>query len=272
MTSIGQNPYNAASGVRNTSVVKPGEVYEATTKALAAAMLSDVDTFELSANQGKSDDLTDLASLENSPTEAFVLALWGLLGDESEKADSQLQLAGLTDGLVIDVDENAVPINDLKTSKAGLEALMKEEGFRGKAYWDYKGYAVGYGLHYIYENGSWRKVRKGETVTQAKAKSDFKRWIAEKIEPVIKHHVKVPVTTNMFDSLVSLSYNIGTGGFRKSTLLKKLNNKDYAGAAREFLRWNKAGGNVHPVLVARREREANRFLKEDSRSDQPLTS
>jgi lysozyme len=59
---------------------------------------------------------------------------------------------------------------------------------------------------------------------------------------------------------VSFVYNVGAGNFAKSTLLKKLNNADYQGAANEFLRWNKAGGKVLNGLTRRRDAERSLFL------------
>ncbi|WP_312069487.1 lysozyme, partial [Acinetobacter sp.] len=77
----------------------------------------------------------------------------------------------------------------------------------------------------------------------------------------VNNLVKVPLSQNQFDALVSLTYNIGSTAFKNSTLLKKLNAKDYAGAADQFLRWNKGGGKVLKGLVRRREAERALFLK-----------
>ncbi|KQD16250.1 lysozyme [Acinetobacter baumannii] len=71
----------------------------------------------------------------------------------------------------------------------------------------------------------------------------------------------MPLTQNQFDALVSLAYNIGSGAFKGSTLLKLLNKGDYKGAADQFLVWNKAGGKVMKGLVRRREAERALFLK-----------
>jgi hypothetical protein len=59
--------------------------------------------------------------------------------------------------------------------------------------------------------------------------------------------------------LVSLCYNIGEGNLAKSTLLRKVNAKDFAGAAAEFKRWNKGGGKTLPGLTRRRASEALLF-------------
>jgi lysozyme len=71
--------------------------------------------------------------------------------------------------------------------------------------------------------------------------------------------VKVPLRDNQFAALVSFTFNLGRGNFAKSTLLKKLNEQDYAAAAMEFGKWNKAGGRVLAGLTRRREAEAQLF-------------
>ena len=62
---------------------------------------------------------------------------------------------------------------------------------------------------------------------------------------------------NQFNALVSFAYNVGTGNFSSSTLLKKVNrNPDDLTIKDEFLRWNKAGGKVLNGLTNRRNEEA----------------
>ena len=78
---------------------------------------------------------------------------------------------------------------------------------------------------------------------------------------VVQSIVKVPVTDNQLIALSSLSYNIGIGAFRNSTLLKLLN----AGAnkndvAKQFDRWIYADGKKLDVLVKRRNAEKQLFL------------
>ena len=72
--------------------------------------------------------------------------------------------------------------------------------------------------------------------------------------------VKVPLTQNQFDALVSLTFNIGVGAFNKSTLLRWLNRKHYISAAEQFLRWTRGGGKVLPGLVKRRKEEYELFM------------
>ena len=71
--------------------------------------------------------------------------------------------------------------------------------------------------------------------------------------------IKVPVTDNQFAALVSFAFNLGVNNLRNSTLLKKVNARDFAGAALEFAKWNKAGGQVLKGLTRRREAEATLF-------------
>jgi lysozyme len=75
----------------------------------------------------------------------------------------------------------------------------------------------------------------------------------------VNNLVTVPLNQDQFDALVSFAFNLGADSLRTSTLRKKLNAGDYAGAAQEFQRWNKAGGKVMPGLVRRRACEALLF-------------
>lgn len=77
----------------------------------------------------------------------------------------------------------------------------------------------------------------------------------------VKRMVKAPINANMLAALTSFAFNVGVGNLAISTLLKKLNAKDYSGAANEFLKWNKAGGKVLAGLDLRRKAERELFLK-----------
>ena len=73
--------------------------------------------------------------------------------------------------------------------------------------------------------------------------------------------VGVPLSDNQFGALTSFTFNLGVGNLSSSTLLKKLNVQDFAGAADEFPRWARAGGQLLPGLVKRRAAERELFLK-----------
>lgn len=143
-------------------------------------------------------------------------------------------------------------------SKTGIDLISSFEGIRLNAYDDGVGvWTIGIGTT-VYPNGV--KVKKGDKCTLDQAKEYFAHDL-KSFEKTVNDSVKVPLSQNQFDALVSLSYNIGSGAFKNSTLLKKLNAKDYAGAADQFLRWNKGGGKVMKGLVRRREAERALFLK-----------
>ncbi|MDO0888510.1 lysozyme [Acinetobacter pittii] len=142
------------------------------------------------------------------------------------------------------------------TSDVGVDLITGFEGTRFKAYDDGVGvWTIGTGTT-VYPNGV--KVKKGDTCTAEQAKTYFKHDLA-KFEKAVNESVTVPLTQNQFDALVSLTYNIGSGAFKSSNLLKLLNKGDYQGAADQLLRWNKAKGKVLNGLVRRREAERTLF-------------
>ena len=110
----------------------------------------------------------------------------------------------------------------------------------------------------LYPDGT--KVKKGDTCTKEQAESYLKSDL-KAFEKTVNTVVTVDLTQNQFDALVSLCYNIGSGAFSKSTLVKKLNGNKIQEAADQFLVWNKGGGKVMQGLVKRRARERELFLK-----------
>ena len=79
----------------------------------------------------------------------------------------------------------------------------------------------------------------------------------------IDRYAQVPLTQSQFDALTSWAYNVGLEAARKSTLMRRLNEGDYMGAANELPRWNRAGGRVWAGLTRRREAERALFLEDD---------
>src|ERR1044072_9560315 len=108
------------------------------------------------------------------------------------------------------------------------------------------------------------KVYKGLTITAEQSDEILARDIVD-VEKQVSSVVKVPLSQNQFDMLVSLTFNIGPGAFGKSTLLKTLNAKDYNGAADQFLVWNKDNGKTVQGLVNRRAAERKVFLTLDAK-------
>ena len=132
-------------------------------------------------------------------------------------------------------------------SAACLVGIATHEGYRSEAYKDTVGIpTLGF--------GETAGVKMGDKTTPERALVQLLES-TEKHADAIRQCIKVPLYQHEFDAYISLAYNIGTGAFCRSTLVKKLNAKDYAGACEEIRRWNKAGGKVLPGLVTRREAE-----------------
>lgn len=79
-------------------------------------------------------------------------------------------------------------------------------------------------------------------------------------EKHVQRLVRTELKQHQFDALVSFCYNCGPGNLAKSTLLKKLNARDFVGAAEEFKKWVKAGGKTLRGLERRRKYESRLFL------------
>ncbi|WP_340645334.1 lysozyme [Phenylobacterium sp.] len=99
-------------------------------------------------------------------------------------------------------------------------------------------------------------IHMGLVWTQAQADERFAKDFAAFAAKVAALLGKHSTTQGQFDAMVSLAYNIGTGGFGSSTLLRKHLAADYAGAAEQFARWNKQAGKVLNGLTRRRAGEA----------------
>jgi lysozyme len=145
----------------------------------------------------------------------------------------------------------------MKTSDEGIKLIHAFESCRLNSYQDVKGvWTIGWGTTGadVGPNMSW---------TQEQCDERFAKDLA-KFEGGVLKLVSVPLTQNQFDALVCFAYNVGLGALGKSTLLKKLNNKEYEEAAKQFLVWNKSGNKVYAGLARRREAEKALFLKQDS--------
>lgn len=153
----------------------------------------------------------------------------------------------------------------MKTNDAALALIREFEGLRLEAYpdpahgWDVP--TIGYG--HTSAAGD-PKVTRGMKITAAGALEILKRDLGQ-YERAVASAVHVPLNENQFGALVSFTFNLGPGNLKSSTLLRKLNAGDYAGAAAEFGRWNKAGGRVLAGLTRRRAAERALFEKPAAR-------
>lgn len=145
----------------------------------------------------------------------------------------------------------------MQTSDKGIALIKQFEGCKLTAYQDSVGvWTIGYGWTKLVDG---KPIRAGMTIKQETAERLLKTGLVS-YENDVSRLVKVDLTQGQFDALVSFTYNLGARSLSTSTLLRKLNAGDYAGAADEFLRWNKAGGKVLNGLTRRREAERALFL------------
>lgn len=105
-------------------------------------------------------------------------------------------------------------------------------------------------------------------ITHAQAIQLCERDLRSALQTV-EHDVHVPLSDDEDAALDDFIYNIGSGNFAGSTLLRDLNAGDYAAAADQFLRWNEAGGVVLAGLCRRRAAERAMFLKPDTSTLEP---
>lgn len=139
----------------------------------------------------------------------------------------------------------------MDTSSQGISLIKYFEGLKLSAYQCPAGvWTIGFG-----HTGN---VFAGEKITESQAESLLINDI-EPTEDKIESFVKVKLNQAQFDALVSFTFNVGVGAFKKSTLLKLLNAGQYTEAAQQFSRWVKAGGQTLPGLVKRRTAESTLF-------------
>lgn len=141
----------------------------------------------------------------------------------------------------------------LGVSVAGLAFIAHYEGTRTTAYRDSVGVAT-------ICTGHTKYVRMGDRRTLGECEK-FLREDTTEAGAAVSRLVRVPMTQDQYDALVSFTFNLGTGNLERSTLLRKLNSGDCQGAAREFARWDRAGGEVLAGLTKRRAAEAQLFKK-----------
>ena len=147
----------------------------------------------------------------------------------------------------------------MKISENGLKLIKKFEGLSLKPYLCSAGVpTIGWG-NTFYEN--MKKVTlQDEPITEERANSLFNFLVTTNFVNVVNRLVIVDINQNQFDALVSFVYNLGSGNFEKSTLLKKVNQEDFIGASLEFEKWNRASGKVLIGLTKRRLSEKELFL------------
>lgn len=117
----------------------------------------------------------------------------------------------------------------MRISDKGKSQIKLNEGCRLKSYQDKKGvWTIGY--------GHTKGVTAGMQCTQEQAEA----WFNDDIEvfaDVISKHIKVHLLQHQYDALLDFAFNVGESQFKTSTLLKLVNQGDFANAAEEFSKW-----------------------------------
>jgi lysozyme len=146
-----------------------------------------------------------------------------------------------------------------KLDNKGYLFITKHEGLKLKPYLcPAKIPTIGYGNTY-YPDGK-RVTLLDKDITKQQAFDMFKE-VANRFGKRVDELVTSNINQNQFNALVSFAYNVGTGNFSSSTLLKKVNkNPNDLTLKAEFLRWNKAGGKVLNGLTNRRNEEADLYF------------
>ena len=154
-------------------------------------------------------------------------------------------------------------------SDHGKRLLAQWEGFERNVYLDVAGLpTIGVG-HLLTKDelSSERIVIGGDAIDYTLGLTDQQVYDLlgqdlERFERVVNDSVEPDLAQNQFDALVSFAFNVGGGAFRQSTLLKRLNARDFADVPSQLRRWIRSGGRIVQGLVNRRENEIKLWLDE----------
>lgn len=137
----------------------------------------------------------------------------------------------------------------MRISSVGLDLITRFEGFVGYVYKDIGGHdTIGFG----------HVVLPGEhfiTITREQA-LDLLAKDVEIAENAVNDFVTVPLNQDQFDAICSFVYNVGVNAFKKSTLLKLINDDEFYEASIEMLKWRHVGKEEVAGLLTRRQVES----------------
>jgi lysozyme len=146
-----------------------------------------------------------------------------------------------------------IVIGALTLSASALVGIAVHEGYRGEAYTPVKGDVPTIGF------GTTAGVKPGDRIEPVQALVR-KLQDVQRFEGALRQCVRVPLHQHEYDAFLSLAYNIGPGAFCGSTLVRRLNAGDYAGACAEILRWDRFRGEPLRGLTLRRQAENRQCL------------
>ena len=135
----------------------------------------------------------------------------------------------------------------------GLDLIKRFEGFSRAVYFCPAGYpTIGYG-HVVKDDEDF-SAGIGEAQTEELLRQD-----AQIAERAVLRLINVPLTDGQFDSLVSFTFNLGTGALQRSTLRRKVNREEHEDVPAQFKRWVWAGGRKLRGLYIRRKAESGLY-------------
>lgn len=129
--------------------------------------------------------------------------------------------------------------------------LSGNGGLEGREYVPYKDVV---GVLTVCDGHTGSDIIPGKRYTDKECNA-LTRQDLNRIASQVDRYIKVPTTETQRAAIYSFAYNVGATATINSTLLKKLNAKDYAGACSELKRWVYAGGKKWKGLMNRRDVE-----------------
>lgn len=146
------------------------------------------------------------------------------------------------------IDRKRSAIAGIVLSASALVGIAMHEGYSDTAIIPVPGDVPTIGF------GTTSGVKPGDRITPPQALARALTDV-QKFEGAVKRCVTVPLHQYEYDAYISLSYNIGSGAFCGSSLVKKLNAGDYTGACLAILNWDKFKGKPLRGLTIRRQAE-----------------
>lgn len=171
----------------------------------------------------------------------------------------------LTPGIFLEETRAVIPEGTVlnEVYSAGIELTKVSEGFRNKLYNDAAGYCtIGYG--HLIKKQSCDGTEKQEFrlgITELRGEEVLvvdMNWAKYSVMNV----VSIDLTQGQYAALVDFVFNVGSGNFKRSTLLRKVNAGQHGNVPFQLRRWVRAGGKVWQGLVTRRESEIDLYLED----------
>ncbi len=149
----------------------------------------------------------------------------------------------------------------MNVSQKCINLIKTFEGFRSHPYLCIAGVpTLGFGSTH-YANGAPVGLSDGD-ISEPAAENILFATLQYDYVPAVNHCVTADINQNQFDALVDFAYNCGSQNLKNSTLLKLVNEGNFAAASLEFKKWCHCNGEVSQGLLNRREAERKLFMGE----------